>query len=177
MLVARGLDGLSLRALAGKIDYAPSAVYKYFKSKQDILLAIREEGFAMGAEMQAEGAPDTLPPPQRLLASGRAYLRFADLHPEHYLLMFDSPELGPAGVQELLHDPRFSGVPQMIRDGVERGCFRLPQGYTPEIMALQCWIMVHGMVMLKLGAMRDAGAEFRAVCDHLLVNLIAGITV
>lgn len=177
ILVTEGMAGLSMRGLAEQIDYTPSAIYKYFKSKEDILQAIREEGFALNAKMQAETASRTLPPPARLLAAGRAYLRFAETYPQHYLLMFNAPEAPPGGVEAVANDPNFSGVPQIVREGVELGYFRLPSGYTPEMMAFQCWITAHGMAMLKLGIMQGAGEEFGAFCDQLLAAFTASFTV
>lgn len=177
ILVSQGLAGLSMRRLARQIDYTPSAIYKYFASKEDILQAIRQEGFALNSTIQAEAASQPLPPPQRLLASGRAYLRFAETYPEHYLLMFNSPELPPGSVQDVVNDPNFSGVPHIIREGIEQGCFRLPPGYSPEMMGFQCWITAHGIAMLKLGVMYSAREQFSAFCDQLLEAFIASFTV
>jgi AcrR family transcriptional regulator len=177
ILVTEGMAGLSMRGLAEQIDYTPSAIYKYFRSKEDILQAIRQEGFALSAKMHAEAASRPLPAPEKLVAAGRAYLRFAETYPQHYLLMFNSPELPPGGVEAVAKDPNFSGVPQIVREGVEQGYFRLPPGYTPEMMAFQCWITAHGMAMLKLGIMRGAREEFAAFCDQLLVAITASFTV
>jgi AcrR family transcriptional regulator len=177
ILVTEGMAGLSMRGLAGHIDYTPSAIYKYFKSKEDILQAIRQEGFALSARMNAEAASRPLPAPEKLLVAGRAYLRFAETYPQHYLLMFNSPELPPGGLEAVVNDPSFNGVPQIVREGVEQGYFRLPPGYTPEMMAFQCWITVHGMAMLKLGIMHGAREEFGALCDQLLEAILAGFTV
>jgi AcrR family transcriptional regulator len=168
---------MSMRGLAEQIDYTPSAIYKYFKSKEDILQAIREEGFALSARMHAEAASQPQPAPEKLLAAGRAYLRFAETYPQHYLLMFNSPELPPGGVEAVANDPNFSGVPQIVREGVEQDYFRLPPGYTPEMMAFQCWITVHGMAMLKLGIMHGAREEFGAFCNQLLDAIVASFTV
>ena len=41
-----GYDGFSMRKLAEKIDYSPTTIYIYFKSKDDLLFAICEEFFA-----------------------------------------------------------------------------------------------------------------------------------
>ncbi len=41
-----GYDRFSMRKLAEKIDYSPTTIYLYFKSKDDLLFAICEEFFA-----------------------------------------------------------------------------------------------------------------------------------
>jgi AcrR family transcriptional regulator len=42
---ADGIDNLSIRKLAGKIEYSPSIIYHYFKDKDDILNNIMQRGY------------------------------------------------------------------------------------------------------------------------------------
>jgi AcrR family transcriptional regulator len=176
ILVEQGLAGLSIRTLANQIDYTPSAIYKYFDSKEAILQAIREEGFALGSELQAEAVTSSMTPPEKMLASGRAYLRFAELYPEYYQLMFNSTDLPSASVQAITSDPNFISVPQAIAEGVAQGYFHLPPGYTAEMLAVQAWTTVHGMAMLKLGVMHSVQAEFGALCDQILQAFVTNLT-
>jgi AcrR family transcriptional regulator len=41
MLIAHGLEGISIRALADRIDYTPGALYKYFPSKEALIDTVR----------------------------------------------------------------------------------------------------------------------------------------
>lgn len=177
ILAADGLDGLSMRGLAQQIDYTPSAIYKYFASKEEILQAIRQEGFARGAVMQAEAIQPGMTPPEMLLAAGRAYLRFAELYPEHYQLMFNSPDLPPESIQAMLSTPDFNGLPQAIAAGVDQGYLHLPPGYTPELLAVQAWVMVHGIAMIKMNMMQAVQEDFGTLCDQMLQAFIASFTV
>jgi AcrR family transcriptional regulator len=43
MLIAHGLEGISIRALADRIDYTPGALYKYFPSKEALIDTVRAE--------------------------------------------------------------------------------------------------------------------------------------
>jgi AcrR family transcriptional regulator len=176
ILVEQGLVGLSIRTLANQIDYTPSAIYKYFESKEDILRAIRQEGFALGSKLQSEAIAVSMTPPEKMLASGRAYLRFAELYPEYYQLMFNSTDLPPASIQAITSNPKFASVPQAINEGLAQGYFHLPPGYTVEMLALQAWITVHGMAMLKLGVMHSVQADFGALCDQILQAFITNLT-
>ena len=45
LFVAEGYQNVSIRKIAEKIEYSPAAIYSYFPSKDDIFLALAEEGF------------------------------------------------------------------------------------------------------------------------------------
>ena len=47
LFVAEGYQNVSIRKIAERIGYSPAAIYSYFDSKDDIFLALAEEGFHM----------------------------------------------------------------------------------------------------------------------------------
>ena len=47
LFVAEGYQNVSIRKIAEKIEYSPAAIYSYFPSKDDIFLALAEEGFRL----------------------------------------------------------------------------------------------------------------------------------
>src|SRR3954471_19238288 len=47
LFVAEGYSNVSIRKIAEKIEYSPAAIYSYFPSKDDIFLALAEEGFRL----------------------------------------------------------------------------------------------------------------------------------
>lgn len=175
LIASRGLDSFSMRQLAEQIDYSPSAIYKYFASKEDILQAIRAEFWQKASQQE----PDLshLTPPQRLISSGHSYLAFAEAYPEHYLLVFNSPALQPGGLDDMIQDPRFSGLIAIVRGGVEEGYFKLPEGYTPESMAIHLWVSVHGIVMLRFTIMKEHREEFSRLAEKIMIDFINSFTV
>lgn len=179
ILVKEGIDALSMRALAEKVDYSASALYNYYGSKEELLLALRDRGLAMSdARFEATVDLETLTPPEVLVASARHYLWFAFTYPEYYNLIFNTPSLGPArNVQDINQDPNFAGFPDLIQMGVESGHFKLPEGYTPLLMALQMWITIHGMAMLGLSILADSGSGFDELCNQLIDAFVKLITV
>jgi len=175
ILVTQGLAGLSMRALAEQIDYSPAAIYKYFENKGEILQAIREEGWALSR--LSEPDDESLTPPEKLLAGGRQYLAFADAYPEHYLLMFNSPDLDDGSISDIGTDPRFIGLVAIIEEGITTGYFRLPPGFTAILLAFQLWISCHGIAMLRLTQMRRHRAEFDPLCDQIMKGVVDSITI
>lgn len=175
LIADEGLENFSLRRLAGRIDYSPAAIYKYYGSKEEILQAIRSEFW----KMSAEHAPDLsgLTPPEQVIASGHNYLKFAEEYPQHYLVAFNSPAPQRGSLEEMYQAPNFRGLIQIVRNGVESGYFKLPEGYTPETMAVHMWISVHGIVMLRFTFMNEHREEFTRMAEKTLIDFVHSFTV
>ncbi len=90
LFVKEGFDNVSMRRIAGRIEYSPAAIYRYFANKREILSVLREEGFARYVERQKMGVEAYPDPLERLREGGRGYIRFALSEPEYYHLMFSS---------------------------------------------------------------------------------------
>lgn len=176
LIVERGIDGLSMRTLAEAIDYSPSAIYKYFRSKGEIVDAIRAEGFRLSAAMAAAEEDPRIPPAERFFAAGMRYQRFAKTYPEHYLLMFATPGGRPLNVSDILEEPGFVALVENVRQAAASGELRLPRPYAAEDMALHFWFLSHGVAMLRLTIMRAAGAEFEALSGRVMRVFIDSLT-
>lgn len=175
LIASEGLENFSLRRLAGRIDYSPAALYNYYGSKEEILDALRAEFWQKAGEQEPDLS--ALAPPERLITSGRNYLAFADAFPQHYLLVFNSPAAAPESMGGLFDDPRFSGLIAIVRDGVGGGYFHLPEGYTPESMAVHLWVSVHGIVMLRFTLMKAHREEFTRLAEKTMIDFIHSFTV
>jgi AcrR family transcriptional regulator len=174
LFVAKGLAGLSMRKLARELQYTPGAIYKHFDNKEEILQAIREESWALSNAMDAD-MPPGLGARDMLVESGRQYLRFAAAYPEHYQLMFNSPDLPYGPPEDIRKNPQFAPVIAMVEQGVRSGEILLPEGFDPAMLAFQMWITVHGAAMLRLTVMKAYGKEFDRFFDDLLVAMIDNV--
>ena len=81
-----GYRNVSIRKIAERIEYSPAAIYSYFASKDDIYLALAEEGFRrLDARLRAapqDGAR------WRVRAGWWAFYEFSKEQPEYFELMF-----------------------------------------------------------------------------------------
>src|SRR5205085_1361185 len=95
LFIAEGFEAVSMRKIADKIEYSPTAIYLHFKDKTDLIRELCDEDFRSFAARFLELAqiPD---PVERLRRAGQAYLEFGLTHPGHYRLMFMTPK--PPGV-------------------------------------------------------------------------------
>jgi AcrR family transcriptional regulator len=148
--VARGNTQFSLRDLARKAGVSHQAPYHHFGSRGRLLGAIALEGFERFRASLQEARLQGGEGPALLKRMSRAYLDFALTHPEHYHLMFLSPdvefpdasELGePVGAlsfQELV-----IAVEQLRAEG------RLGAGSVLQ-HATSIWAWVHGFATLLI---------------------------
>ncbi len=179
LFVAEGYQNVSIRKIAEKIEYSPAAIYGYFPSKDDIFLALAEEGFRI---LFACG-----PPPQALasLDSIRAgfhrFYEFSKTHPEYFALMFVD-----RSVPRISRDwARFGFVRDMrrtmaagIQTVIEAGDF--PPGTQGDAVFRILMAAVHGVAVMRLcerlAPGEDADALARDTLEAALTGLRTGIT-
>lgn len=170
---------VSMRRLAEKIEYSPTAIYLHFKDKEEILFYLIEEGFGMLSERLEAIAVEISDPVERLREGARVYFDFAFSQPHYYRLMF---QLEDRALAESLM-PRVQGGPrsfqyildtvgQGLREGkfrrntdLERDLQRDPQGdfqgdfqgdsdkafeVEQAVLASVIWSHIHGAVALSL---------------------------
>jgi AcrR family transcriptional regulator len=167
----QGIDALSMRTLADKVDYSPSALYNYFKGKEEIVDALRAMGWALAATMQRRVSHD-LPPVEQFYQKGLAYLKFAETYPDYYLLLMSPSDNVPGSVEEFFGRPDFGKLVDDVEQVVASGGLKLPPGYTPLHFAFFVWFLVHGIAMLKLTIMRDCQPEFDEISKQVMHGLL-----
>ena len=90
----KGLDALSMRAIAERVEYSPGTLYLYFRDKDELLHEVVAEGFRRlsdAGKSQLEALPSGSGPVDEHRALGRAYARFALEHTAYFRVMFELP--------------------------------------------------------------------------------------
>ncbi len=164
-LEGAGLDGLSMREMAKAVGVSHTAAYRHFADKQALLDAMAEQGFEAlrqairDAVATAQGSPD------RLLASGLAYVQFGRQHPRQLAHMFGAAAraTAPPGLRAVAADV-FNDLQTLVAEGQQNGSFRAGD---PRALAHACWAMVHGLALLQGGHLlsQSAGVDSRAGGD------------
>lgn len=163
-----GIGSLSIRTLAERVDYSPSAIYKYFDSKEAILAALREEGWQLSQAMSAQLDYGGMTPVEIMIAAGMNYLRFARTYPEHYQLMFNSQYAEPQNLDEVFNNPDFAGLTPLIEAGIQAGEIALPEGVNLLQVRLMAWFMAHGASMLEVSLMGAHREEFERAVEEVM---------
>ncbi len=146
-----GASGLSLREVARDAGVSHSAAYRHFANKENLLVAIAEQGFrqlgvAMGAAVQAHAGD----PAGALQAAGVAYVEFAVSHLEHLQIMFGGSIACPGDYPQLVAaaDETYGALSQTVAQGAKLGQLR---NGDDKMIALTCWATVHGLAQLIAG--------------------------
>ncbi|WP_460539166.1 TetR/AcrR family transcriptional regulator [Glycomyces halotolerans] len=95
-----GPTALSLRAVARELEMASSAIYRYFKSRDELLTALILDGYDdMGRAAERADDPAAAPG-ERWTAIWRAVRGWALEHRHEFALLFGTPVPGYAAPQE-----------------------------------------------------------------------------
>jgi AcrR family transcriptional regulator len=172
LFAAKGLDGVTMRQLAGELGVSPMTPYRYFQDKSEILAEVRAAGYQRLAEaLEAARALD-LGPRARGVAVADAYLAFAFEHPDAYKLMFDLDQPDEHAYPQLVAAARRADA-QMVgwaADLTASGDFA---GDAEEIGRM-FWAATHGAVVLEMAGRLPKGGA-RRVHQALASTLARGL--
>jgi AcrR family transcriptional regulator len=177
-----GPDGLSMRAIAERIDYSAAGLYEYFGGKDEIIHAVCGQGHArLTATMQR--VDPGLPATEYLVEIGQAYIDFAVRNPDYFVLMFTDPESGPPPgmrredvLQQMTDEgSSFGLLLRAIQRGIDDGIFIVQPGYDTLEMAHTAWSIVHGMAMLRIGNARSLPMDFASAEREGLRRLVLAL--
>lgn len=175
LFLRHGYRDFSLRQVAAAIGYTPTTIYLYFEDKDDLLFHVAMEGFRhFGAMLQA-GYDAGATPLERLLALGRAYVRFGLDNPLHYRLMFiDRDEFlqrePPPGFEAPADS--FGLLVRTVNECIAAGEIR---PVDPEALAMAIWAAVHGVVSLALTSSGMDRAHVEAIAELTFSILAQGL--
>ena len=180
LLIRDGYDQLSMRRVAERIDYSPTAIYLHFKDKQELVSSLCDESFGKlvhELETLAEEYPDPL---VRLRKGMERYIAFGLKNPNHYLPAFVLPppsDLDPKRQQAMV-SAESSGMRALatlcdtIADGVKAKKLRKVD---PEIAARSTWAALHGITSLLIVHDHFPWGDRARVIQNLIDSVIDGL--
>jgi AcrR family transcriptional regulator len=179
LLVREGYEKLSMRRVAARIDYSPTAIYLHFKDKQDLVSSLCDETFARLIR-ELETLPDEYPDPVARLRKGlERYIAFGLKHPEHYLPTFVLPLSDHADStrkEEISSESNgmraFGFLRECIADGVKA---RKLRKVDPEIAARAAWAGIHGITSLLIVHDAFPWGDRQAVAAGVVDLLVEGL--
>jgi AcrR family transcriptional regulator len=165
IVVEHGVEFLSIREIAKRIDYSPSGLYEYFSSKEAIIDELINEGFARLAahiEQGVLGETALL----RLQEAGRMYMHFAVQEPQLYLMMFNhrnAPSLSLADIEQVT---AYAQLTRIVKDGLRSGEFHATNGAGWRELAYTSWSLMHGLSMLRLTLMNQINENVESLNER-----------
>jgi AcrR family transcriptional regulator len=147
LFIEEGIDNVSLRRIADKIEYSPGSIYSYFKDKGEIIHAIHTEGFEKLYKLQKTLDSETNSI-EKLSKMGELYMKFALENPGYYDLMFIAK-----GVAAKIYEKQewdvgqrsYDYLKETVKQCIEQG-FMIESDIDAATFAM--WSFVHGMASL-----------------------------
>lgn len=163
LFVQKGYEATTMRAIAERVEYTPTAIYHHFRDKDALLTELAATDFrALAQAFHRIGA--VADPIERLRKIGAAYVEFALTHPMHYQLMFMAQRPRPRN--GLSHDDpsqdAYAFLRQTCSEAIASGRLR-PEFTDPDELAQICWSSSHGLVSLHIVKGHDEGIRWRDV--------------
>lgn len=168
-----GAQALSMRRLAADVGFSTMVLYNFFRDKEEIISALYLRGFEeLGEEMRSVRRFSD--PRRHIEALGHAYRRFALRRPACYQLMFGTPvkEFSPDEEELDRSCDSLDVLTEAVVEGVQQGIFiELPV----EMIVLQLWSAVHGMVSLELRGYFETRADAQAAFEVKVATALRGL--
>lgn len=173
LFAERGPDAVTMRQLAAELGVSPMTPYRYFQDKDDILAAVRTNGFnKFAAALEAARAAGKSAR-AKAAAVGDAYVRFAFDNPHTYKLMFDlNQPVGDTGYPELqaAGERAHATMSAWVKDQVQAG----EMVGDPEQIGAMFWAATHGVVVLEMAGKLPPGAA-RDLHHRISATLAKGL--
>jgi AcrR family transcriptional regulator len=175
MFARDGYAAVSMRKLAERIEYSPTAIYLHFEDKDDLFRAVCDETFAGLVKRLAKQRRELAADPLACLTAGlHEYIAFGLKHPEHYIVTFMQPMRGdsPAGFAGSPGDEAFGFLRRAVADCVAARVIRpAPVEETAQVL----WMSVHGLVSLLVAKPGFPFAAGRTLARRQVDVLVRGL--
>jgi len=165
LFVTEGYEGVSMRRVAEKIEYSPTAIYVYFADKQELFHELCQQDYARLAEVFQSSAMSSNPI-ERVKQIGRTYTEFGVRYPNHYKFMFMTPHPPHEPDEE---DREVMGNPEVdayaflkwaVQRAIDAGRFR-EELQDAELISQTLWAAVHGVIALNIAKCSDTWVDWR----------------
>lgn len=175
IVMQHGAEALSMREIAERIDYSPSGLYEYFSSKEELIEALVNEGFARLTARMAHGIHGETAL-SRLQEAGKVYMHFAFQEPQLYLMMFHHRPLSPFPFTQVEQNTAYSQLVQILQDGLLSGEFRSASGAGWQELAYASWSLMHGLSMLRLTLMSQVTEDIDRLNERAFQAFVEQLT-
>ncbi len=175
LFVTEGYDGVSMRRVAEKIEYSPTAIYVHFADKQQLFHELCQQDYARLAEVFQSSAMSS-DPIERLQQIGRTYTEFGVRYPNHYKFMFmtQHPAHEPDEEdREVMGNPEvdaYAFLKWAVQEAIDAGRFR-EELQDAELISQTLWASIHGVISLDIAKCSDPWVDWRPLQERAQLML------
>jgi AcrR family transcriptional regulator len=148
LLARGGVQGLSMRQVADRVGVSATAIYHYFKGKDDLVDRVVRQGFErFGEYLERAIAAHPRGSLARVRALGDAYMRFALENQAYFRVIFSMQSQGERTVEDHPEGGGYQLLRECVVDAIASGEMCAAD---PDLLSLYLWSVVHGLVTLNL---------------------------
>lgn len=171
-----GEEGLTMRALAGRLGVSATSLYALFEGKDAIVRELRVGAWHILADTLAPALLITARP-ERLRTMCRVYLAFARDNPWLYTLAMEAPLFDDLDEAESV---RVYGPSRVALAAVREGAPAGTDEATLRLSVVELWASLHGLASLIATGQLDPAAhpgmaDPVAFADRYVDSLVAGL--
>jgi AcrR family transcriptional regulator len=177
-----GYDAVTMRAIADRIEYTPTAIYFHFRDKGELIERLCVDDFAaLGARFQVLAR--VADPLERIRLLARTFVSFAVEHPHHSRLMYLAPRpKRPASIPNAAAPASSTGPTEAfllgaVSEAANAGRFRR-DAPNPERIASAIGAGMHGVAALAIAERteeRTAGESAEERLETVVGALLRGL--
>ncbi len=162
LFASEGVDSVTMRRIADRIEYSPTAIYFHFRDKDALLAELCDCDFRAFAQ-EFIAIAQIADPVERLRAAGQAYVSFGLNNPSHYRLMFMTPKTTESSLAKgNPEEDAYAFLKLIVAELMEKG--RVRDDLTNvDLVSQVIWSAVHGLVSLEIAKCKDEWVEWRPV--------------
>ncbi len=163
LFVAEGYDAVTMRRIADRIEYSPTAIYFHFRDKEALLKELCQSDFLSLAQ-QFVAMQDIADPIEKMKATGRAYLKFGLDNPNHYRLMFMTPHppVEPENERGNPEEDAYAFLKAIVTQAVAEKRFKREYN-DADLVTQTVWSGVHGVISLHIAKSNDNWVDWRSI--------------
>jgi AcrR family transcriptional regulator len=170
LFVSEGYEGVSMRKVAEKIEYSPTAIYVHFADKEELFRELCHQDYARLAEV-FQSSVISNDPIERLKQIGAIYIDFGTRYPHHYKFMFMTPfptHEPDDKDREVMGNPEmdaYAFLKWAVQQAIDAWRFR--EGLTDAaIISQTLWASVHGVISLQIAKGADCWVDWRPIQER-----------
>ena len=178
IITEEGIENLSVRKIAGRIEYSPAIIYHYFKDKDDIVTQQMQRGYQKIINALASVKTSPGHPQERLKELVKNYIAAALKMPDEYMAVQLSSSLSILEYTSFMFEGASAGKPALA---ILHQCLKdiyKDKGISDSQLELTAQILAASSLglIVKLLREKDIGEEQQSrLIDHYIKCMVDGM--
>ena len=172
IIQTEGIKALSLRNVALEIGVSHSALYRHYKSREDLVVSIAINGFLeLTNKLDMAMGKRTGDPLSQIVEMGREYIHYAVENPVYYKIMFGDYITNKTQYPELFqsYDALFRKVIDVLS---KHDSGKRKKNLNHPVTAVSMWSLLHGYSCLIIDNVKDENVGSEVQINLMMEKLL-----